>query len=130
MFEVFFFFFGCQEGFMQSISLSPILFSIYVKDFEIELKKNEYISWNKRYCLISISVYVRVRHWTFLLKNRPRFIKYVRLLMEIHIQVEAEVGVEKKAFVVFRKSKRLKKNTVGSMTRSVLILLKIINILV
>lgn len=34
--------------------------------------------------------------------------------MEIHIQVEAEVGVEKKAvekkaFVVFRKSKRLKK---------------------
>lgn len=50
--------------------------------------------------------------------------------MEIHIQVEAEVGVEKKAFVVFRKSKRLKKNTVGSMTRSVLILLKIINILV
>lgn len=131
----FFFFFGCQEGFMQSISLSPILFSIYVKDFEIELKKNEYISWNKRYCLISISVYVRVRHWTFLLKNRPRFIKYVRLLMEIHIQVKAEVGVEKKAvekkaFVVFRKSKRLKKNTVESMTRSVLILLKIINILV
>lgn len=55
--------------------------------------------------------------------------------MEIHIQVKAEVGVEKKAvekkaFVVFRKSKRLKKNTVGSMTRSVLILLKIINILV
>lgn len=45
--------------------------------------------------------------------------------MEIHIQVEAEVGVEKKAFVVFRKSKRLKKNTVGSMTRSVLILLKL-----
>lgn len=44
MFEVFFFFFGCQEGFMQSISLSPILFSMYVKDFEIELKKNEYIS--------------------------------------------------------------------------------------
>lgn len=44
MFEVFFFF-GCQEGFMQSISLSPILFSMYVKDFEIELKKkNEYIS--------------------------------------------------------------------------------------
>lgn len=34
--------------------------------------------------------------------------------MEIHIQVKAEVGVEKKAvekkaFVVFRKSKRLKK---------------------
>lgn len=83
---------------MQSISLSPILFFMYVKDFEIELKKkNEYISWNKRYCLISISVYVRVRHWTFLLKNRPRFIKYIRLLMEIHIQVEAEVGVEKKA---------------------------------
>lgn len=38
MFEVFFFF-GCQEGFMQSISMSPILFSMYVKDFEIEFKK-------------------------------------------------------------------------------------------
>lgn len=50
--------------------------------------------------------------------------------MEIHIQVEAEVGVEKKSFCCIQKEQKAKKNTVGSMTRSVLILLKIINILV
>lgn len=114
MFEVFFFFWLSRGIYAEYFSVSYFIFHL-CKGFRNRIKKkNEYISWNKRYCLISISVYVRVRHWTFLLKNRPRFIKYVRLLMEIHIQVKAEVGVEKKAvekkaFVVFRKSKRLKK---------------------
>lgn len=50
--------------------------------------------------------------------------------MEIHIQVEAEVGVEKKAFVVFRKSKRLKKKYCWKYDKKCIDIVEIINILV